>query len=275
MEKSEEELEKHYRDLLKILGESIGLKIQNYQPVSSDDSFHKITDRDREQNRVQKILDEIIDTVEKYNDLTTGSIKSNLPPQNDYSKKLSDATISLSKEGWFINYEMSPAQIYTALNLLNEDKIDSLNSYMVNIVKKDLVDTEEILITRHSKRKEPLKAAFRAHSMTEYYLSIPVFLAQSDGISNEMISIHVFKKPNRLKKWVAKNSKEHIHKIMSSALLGLEGGEFHMNFNRKTFIKGISRHSILHGDNNSYGNEVNSLKAISLLRYVSDIILSH
>jgi hypothetical protein len=272
MEKTKRELEDLYKDLVEKLVANQRVQLQNYQPVSSEDNFRKISYRHKESDKEKKILDEIIDTVEKYNGLLTGSIKSKLPPEKDFSKKLSDAIITLSKDGWFINYEMSPAQIYKASDLLIENKIFSLNTYIGNIIKKDLPVSEEILIARHSDRKEALMAAFRAHSMSEYYLSIPVFLAQTDGISNEICNIHIFKKPNRLKKWVPKNSKEQIHKIMCSALLELEKGEFHGQYKRKNFTTGISRHSILHGDNNSYGNEINSLKAISLLRYVSDVI---
>jgi hypothetical protein len=143
---------------------------------------------------------------------------------------------------------------------------------MSGIVNKQLTDTEEILITRHSERTEPLKAAFRAHSLKEYFLSIPVFLAQADGISKKIANSYIFNKPEKLKNWVANTPKEEIHKIICSALLEIDNGKFHMKYRNSNFTKEISRHAILHGDDYTYGIEVNSLKAISLLRYISDVI---
>jgi len=76
MEKSKEELLEQYQNLMKSLNESIRLELKfSRQPVSSSDSFYKMTDRFTKQNKQQKILDEIIDVVEKYNNLPCGSIK--------------------------------------------------------------------------------------------------------------------------------------------------------------------------------------------------------
>jgi hypothetical protein len=59
-------------------------------------------------------------------------MKASLPAMKDYSKKLSDGIIKLSHEGWFINYGMSPAQIYQALDLLSNGETNKVNIHEWN-----------------------------------------------------------------------------------------------------------------------------------------------
>jgi hypothetical protein len=164
--------------------------------------------------------------------------------------------------------------------------IKSKHSGIVDKKMKELLDIhfeelfEEITLF-YPHRLKPLEAAFKAHNNEDYFLSIPVFLAQSDGICKEITQNQLFggkqKKgskehfPNTLD-WV--NSLQNDSKVLDAFLEPLRHKEgLNKHFSKIDNI-GFTRHSVLHGENNTYGTEINSYKAMSILFYVSHLVRS-
>lgn len=146
---------------------------------------------------------------------------------------------------------------------------------MSNEIIQNLGAIEQKLIVRHPTRKLVLEAAFRAHNMAEYFLSTPVFLAQADGICADGTTYKLFltndKKHGytpKVSEWANTKLSVSLHKTLASALVNK--GAFQLHHSVPNRIK-VTRHSILHGESIDYGNEVNSLKAISLVVYLSDL----
>jgi hypothetical protein len=142
-------------------------------------------------------------------------------------------------------------------------------------INKNISSIQETILKRHPARKLPLEACFRAHNNKDYYLSIPAIFTQCDGISKDKTGFSFFKNKsesgNRIPKtesWVNQSIAINLHKALASALT--KKGAFQLHFSEKNKID-ITRHSVLHGESIDYGTEINSLKAISLMIYLSDI----
>ena len=95
----------------------------------------------------------------------------------------------LAYRGWFFSDEMTLNEFSvfygktTAQNSTDEAYIDT---YMESLVEKYSNYIKSTLYTRYPIRKDVLESAFNAHLRVEYNLSIPVFLAQADGIGSEL-----------------------------------------------------------------------------------------
>ena len=91
----------------------------------------------------------------------------------------------MAEYGWYINYHFVPFKIVKAAGLINQTSTVELDNFMVDEINPKLTLIEERLVARHPERKLIIEAGFRAHRIGEHYLSIPVFLAQADGICEE------------------------------------------------------------------------------------------
>lgn len=103
---------------------------------------------------------------------------------------------------------------------------------------------------------------------------MPVVFAQIDGLSYELTGYKFFDNDRRtyapeIAKWVdAHASVSSLEEAYLSVLLNK--GAFQKHRSNPNLIS-FTRHSILHGETTDYGTEINSLKAFSLLVFVSDM----
>jgi hypothetical protein len=133
-----------------------------------------------------------------------------------------------------------------------------------------------ILISRFPNRKEPIMAAFRGHKTEEYFLSIPVFLSQSEGIAKELSSYSPFNKKDKkpaISRYLEKNAAKDLNYLLLSPLHkeSLINTSNILNSKSNSF----NRHEIMHGTCNNYGTLINSFKAISFLYYIGEILYSN
>jgi len=262
---TKEDLENQYREIankLALLVKPTG------EAVSSGDRISKVIQRRSKELEIYSVWNQWHDVVEKLNNWKPLQLPR-FSLDDNYFNELRKAIISISKSGWYFNYGTIPRDILQAKKLLVEDNELELNDFMCKIITNDYEDLKKRILHKHSHRKNPLTAAFKAHEIEEYYLSIPVFLSQIDGITHDLINKHFFIKPQKMQNWAIKKNEEGISKVMYSAL------------NEVTIFQAeslphdrnsISRHAILHGGNVSYGTKINGFKVLSLLGYITDLI---
>jgi hypothetical protein len=127
---------------------------------------------------------------------------------------------------------------------------------------------EKQLILLYPHRSKPLKAAFKAHRNRNYYLSIPVFFAQIEGICQEVTGIRFFKdgkKKPATAKWAEQFKADSIYGLIVEPLHNYGPSRIP----QARTPKGINRHDVLHGTSCDYGEDkVNGYKTLSLLNYV-------
>lgn len=118
-------------------------------------------------------------------------------------------------------------------------------------------------------RHQILDAAFAAHESAKYELSIPVFLAQVEGMCLEVLGTKLFSTKSGVP--VTRESTEALSRMELSEVLLLPLRELHgltaSKASRGNWPDAPNRHEILHGISTDYATPINSYKAISLLEY--------
>lgn len=188
-------------------------------------------------------------------------------------QEIPNSTKILSECGWYLPFDFHPQAVN---NLVSE--FESGNSKIIDDVMIDYLDSEinniEIeIIKKFPNRKAVLQAAIKAHNNHDYYLSIPVFFSQIEGICNELTGTRFFQLRNQQPQttsWVSNFNSAYLMGILLKPLKYV--GPMRKKQNLSNPI-GINRHDVLHGDCVDYGEDrLNSYKTLSLLNYISDTV---
>lgn len=194
---------------------------------------------------------------------------------SDFAGKVPDITREvvnvMGNHGWFMGLDAPfVGQMAIASALKNGDYagVDkALSAYYKTVAPKLLVKLQ----ARHPSRNEIWRVAFKAHFRGEYILSIPVFLAQADGLWQDGVGRQLYKKNKGSKNKLKSSGLKELSDILCASFdqgfliskpYSSSGNEF----------SSLNRHQVLHGKSINYGTELNSLKAISLLDFVSDVV---
>jgi hypothetical protein len=183
---------------------------------------------------------------------------------------------TLALYGWYISVWHTPlADIPPLVSLLKSGKTKEADRRLCRHFNDLSGEIESDLSKRFPARAIILKKAFDAHRRRDFELSIPVFLAQADGIMIETLgkpekkySVYSRHKMPTLRELVEKIATVRIERdILEVALLEmpLNDSEAHK------FASGaiLNRNAVQHGINTTYANEPNSCRAISWLQYVA------
>lgn len=184
------------------------------------------------------------------------------------------ALIALGNYGWFFDLEMPLPFLWELEKALENGNLDEAEVALMEYFREHLSTIENRLNSKFPHRAKIISTAFNAHKRGEYELSIPVFLAQTDGICYEVVNQHLFMKKNKKPSTAA-----YVETIASdtfrSALLSPLSHPLPISASeheRGERFDELNRHQVLHGETLHYGTEVNSLKSISLLNYVTQVL---
>ena len=167
-----------------------------------------------------------------------------------------------------------PATLLQELELLFDEHPDEMTEWLKDFFRERLDVIEEKLIDSYPHRGHLFRQAFEAHREGKYGLSVPVFLAQADGIFWE-------RTPGRQNLFRSKQRKAYSESAMQISdtytgiylhpLLTLLPLWMNENERGDSFVE-LNRHQVLHGESVDYATEQNSLKTISLLSYLHLIL---
>jgi hypothetical protein len=185
-----------------------------------------------------------------------------------------EALILLGRHGWYLDLEMPLPELWELERALAEGDVTGVDNALIEYYEGRVSDIEKSIVVRFPKRQKLIVAAFNAHRRQEYELSIPVFLAQTDGICKEVFNEYLFlkydNKPRTAIYVEQVASDEFMAALLSPLAQTLPIGASERQRNEE-FI-GLNRHMVLHGESLNYGNKINSLKAISLINYVAHVL---
>ena len=187
---------------------------------------------------------------------------------------IQEALLLLGENGWYLDLEMSLPTLWHLRNILEEGNLLKAENILIEYFESRLSEIEKSILKKFPSRKHLLKAAFNAHRRKEYCLSIPLFLAQSDGICKEVIRQYLFMKSNR-KPQTAIYVDQITNDTFMAAILSPLAEILPINASeneRPRNFNGLNRHMVLHGESLDYGSKINGLKAISLVNYVGCVI---
>jgi hypothetical protein len=156
------------------------------------------------------------------------------------------------------------------MDLANAGEYAALDNAMEAAAQQLLNDIESKVVVRFPDRKEILADAFDAHRSRKFTLSIPTLLVQADGIGSEVLEkVDYFFRRGR--------SNEKALERLGCRFGTIDDAFFEILRHEPTFVSRdarndstIDRHDVLHGKNTTYHTEVNSLRAVVLVGYLTD-----
>lgn len=187
----------------------------------------------------------------------------------------------LANRGWFIAGSLYPSQYAPLAEALKQNhRQDNVEEFLMMHVRGLVPKIESNATQRWPDRVQILKDAFDAHSAGKYTLSVPVLLAQADGISADLLDAFLFTNHHghKVDTAAANVIKNHCQqRPLAESFLGLllEVSGLRVDTDKRDKQKAsgvavcpLNRHGVLHGLDRDYGTEANSLRAISLIGFL-------
>lgn len=254
---AQKEIEKALRPNLELQKALEGIKIPNYQLPDLSPFTKKI-------QQYQKSLSVIITPA--FEELQRSFRE--LPP------KIQEALLLLAQHGWYLDFNMPLPSLWNINEAISSGEIDEVEEAFVEYFESQLDEIKNSFSAQFPHRSHIIASAFKAHRNGEYFLSIPVLLAQTDGICKEVVDQYLFMKKDKkprtaiyVEQIAADTYKAALlSPLAASTPIGASEHEREAGFNL------LNRHMVLHGESLDYGSKVNSLKAISLVNYVSQAL---
>ncbi|WMJ81219.1 hypothetical protein RBU49_02905 [Clostridium sp. MB40-C1] len=228
------------------------------------------------QNQIKDSLNSFSENIAMIPKYVIKNLLINIDKINVDFEKLSERqkqlAIKMIKNGWYFSFEL-PLDSYKLLKLNNRQ----FNSVLVEFYERYEENMINRIIEQYPHRKKILFKAYKAHKKKEYELSIPVMLAQSDGISLELFNKKLFSKDNKGKLvtegqeeiFFEENDPVDICFYIQLATIG----QLNENYNPPTYknCKKFNRHTVLHGKDINYAKKINSIKCLVMLNFLAEI----
>lgn len=194
----------------------------------------------------------------------------------------------LLDQGWYVTYRFPVHLMIRFDELLQAANHEEVDRLMCDLAREGMEEVENSLRARFPHREPILTDAFHAHRERKYTLSIPVFLAQIDGIGCEVLGVpqQFFKDPER---WQALDEKlgaftfcgqpyvpmgvqqEILAPLREKWSLATNTKDREARRASKPWFGPLNRHGVLHGLDVNYPSEENSLRCVTLLEYLIDV----
>lgn len=193
----------------------------------------------------------------------------------DRASKAPDALVKLATYGWFLPMDTDIDFILELEELIDNKQEELLNQKMINSYKKSLGEIFNELAIYHPTRKHIWNELSSLYKNKQYASANIVILANADGISNDVTKKKFFMKygdrylPQMEK--VLSGRTYFAYNIFSAPIYAVIPINAHES-DLKRFPIRLNRHEILHGADINHGTEINTLRLISFLKYLSDIL---
>lgn len=194
-------------------------------------------------------------------------------------KKTPESLMLLSKYGWYLDFSSELYLPNQLGSLLKEDEVDKVDEILIEYYTENLDEILVNLSTKYPDRKEIFHQIISGHKEQKYYLTIPCILTQVDGICFDITTKKYFitEKKDKKFKYLPEVATEFanisgsISEAFSMPILNQTTINSHESKVEKFPVK-LNRHLIMHGVDKEFGTEKNSLKCLSLLVYLSDML---
>lgn len=220
------------------------------------------------------IVKQVIDFQKAFQELISPAFQQLHQGFQELPARTQEALLILGQHGWYMDPEMSHPSLWELKDALSEGDITEAEAALVEYFEERISEIEASITKRFPHRSHLINSAFGAHRREEYVLSIPVLLAQVDGICKETVGQYLFmreaKKPSTAV-YVARIAADAYTAALLSPLAEVLPISASVN-ERPEGFSGLNRHIVLHGESLDYGCKVNSLKAISLVNYVAHVL---
>ncbi|CAN7283945.1 hypothetical protein LJR168_001394 [Pseudoxanthomonas sp. LjRoot168] len=180
----------------------------------------------------------------------------------------------LMERGWCLDPEMPHTWGVDLVEAFESGEEAEAQEWLIDYFRDRLEEIEKAMVQRHPARASIITDAFAAHREGRYSLSIPVILAQAEGVVQDKHKRQLFsrKASSNLKEVLASLPDDDTRRIFMAAFYA------DIPLTRNTDLlpagfDGLNRHAVLHGTDPNYGTEVNSLRAVSILNLASFLVV--
>lgn len=184
-------------------------------------------------------------------------------------QRTKDELEALAMCGWYIDPDMPCSASKELAVLFLEGKNDEGDLLLEQYYDENTRSIESRLIEVFPSREPILSEAFEAHRKGMYALSVPVFLAQADGICKERLGVQLYCKTKGGNSTQVRDAIDELElDPLLESLLAPFLKPFSINAGPSQRIDAqLNRHAVLHGESVVYGTIRNSCKAISLISF--------
>ncbi len=243
----------------------------------------QITERELPQ-QIRQAMSDVTDTLEQ----VTKSVSDALEEQigqiaqvtqqalDELPPKMWKATGILGMHGWLLAPDLSLPEVAALADMFTRQDTGAADSALMDYYRVRLPRITADVISWYPSRAKELASAFAAHERSEYVLSVPVFLAQANGICLECFGVRLYSRNKGAPLTAAKIDARRLaddvivasvlHAMMIPQPISASAGELAHH------PKALNRHEVLHGTSVDYGNEINGWKAVSWLYYVAWVL---
>lgn len=187
-----------------------------------------------------------------------------------YPDNMREGLAAMSQSGWYLDLEMGMSEPWRFKQAVDSGREADAEAEMVKHFEARSPGIHAELVQAYPHRKELFDAAFDAHLRGQHLVSIPVLLAQVDGICFDLANAHFFMGRERPK--VVAHAAQFAGSQIARAFLAPLESEMTITLSEKARppgFTGLNRHMVIHGESVDYGTKENGLRAISLLNYIS------
>lgn len=207
---------------------------------------------------------------------------------DELPKRSKAAMILAASKGWFFGWNDGLQGLMELVETLDVTQSADIDEVMAGYYRINLRPFTDELTSKYPSRAAAIQAAVNAHSSLGcegFLLSVPVFIAQADGLLTEITKVKSAMMKDR--KGKDRNGQElQASKAIREKLVAdpksldllhpivmLHEADFMKSAGaRQTAAQAsgesftsLNRHQVMHGESSDYGTEINSLKAFSLL----------
>ena len=243
--------------------------------------------------RIQKMFEPITQIQESFKNIT--SIYDSIPKfenplaehletfqrigerLKEYAEKTPKHLLLIAQHGWFIELDSDfnlPSDVAEEIESGEIESVDQILSehYLNN---RNRIFNE--LANRHPQRKDIFEQLKNGFENGDFYLTIPTLLAQVDGIAFDFTKKKFFIK-DRQNNYLPQVTLEleNISENFLNLYLSPLQSQTPIMAREQDITKfpcRLNRHEILHGVNTTYGTQLNCLKVLSLIKYLSDLLI--
>jgi hypothetical protein len=191
----------------------------------------------------------------------------------EHMKVAGCAVRELGRHGWYIDPSWPINSLHELKKAVADENWRNNEIYLMEYLENRIDEIEVSVVQAYPKRETVISAAFRAHREGMYELSIPVLLAQSDGIVWDVTKKGLFGKWDREALGRRLTSETDITgKMLFRLLLDKKFPLWVSQTKRGDKFCGLNRHMVLHGESVDYGTKKNSLRMISFINYVAHLV---
>ena len=190
--------------------------------------------------------------------------------------EMAQLSVQLAKRGWYVWMDMPFSLLYAVRDALNEKRFEIVGRALMRYFKKEGRRIESTMRETFPNRGAILKSAFRADRRKDYALSVPVFLAQADGICSELLGVGFYSRRKGTPRTASAAARFRQTEIMSGLLepLRVTGPLNALEDERHDYPDVLNRHEVLHGKSMGYATPLSSFRAFSLLAYVGSALVT-